>query len=106
MRQISPAAHPFQSALGIIGPDSVDPNPAPLTPEISLRTSGGQVEVLWTKDGHDALEIQAHRGTGVWAFLAIDTRPDYTDTEPFHGSDALSKYRAFYNTNVLQSRFP
>ncbi len=31
--------------------------------------------------GQEDIEIQVDRGTGTFAFLAIDTRPDYADTE-------------------------
>lgn len=84
------------TALGIIGPDSADVDPATLVPAISLRLNGGKVDVLWTKNGQEALEIQVDRGTGSFAMLAIDTRPDYSDTEPFPSTPARWKYRASY----------
>ena len=84
----------------IVGPDSADVDPANLVPEIPLRLSGGKVEVLSTKNGQEALEIQVDRGTGVWAFLAIDTRPDYTDTEPFPATPAKWSYRATYTEDA------
>ena len=84
------------TALGIIGPDSADVDPATLVPEISLRLNGGKVDVLWTKNGQEALEIQVDRGTGTFDLLAIDTRPDYTDTEPLPATPARWKYRATY----------
>ncbi|MGL4399687.1 MAG: hypothetical protein ACRCXD_07440 [Luteolibacter sp.] len=83
-------------ALGIIGPDSVDPDPATLTPEISLRTSGGQVEVLWDKGRQEGVEIHKDSGNGQWTFLALDTRPNYIDTTPFPTPAAMWKYRAIY----------
>ena len=57
-------AETLGTALGIIGPDSVDPDPATPTPEISLRPSDGQVEVLRNKGGQDGVEIQKDRGNG------------------------------------------
>jgi hypothetical protein len=92
----SPYTDAIGTALGIVGPDSADVDPATLTPEISLRLNGGKVDVLWTKNGQEALEIQVDRGTGTWTFLALDTRPDYTDTEPFPATAAKWKYRAIY----------
>ncbi len=42
----------------------------------------------------------ADRGDGKgWPFLAIDTYPDYADTEPFANSGAIWKYRAIYLAN-------
>ena len=45
----------------------------------------------------DGIEIQVDRGTG-FVFLAVDTVPDYTDTEPMPaaGQSALWKYKAIY----------
>lgn len=83
-------------ALGIVGPDSADDDPSTLIPEISLRLSGGKVEVIWTKKGQEAIEIQVDRGNGSWVFLAMDTRPNYIDTEPLPTTAAKWKYRAIY----------
>ncbi len=85
-------------ALGIIGTDQVLPDPSTVTPEISLRTIGGKVEVVWNKGMMEAVEIQKDTGTG-WQFLAVDTRPDYTDTNPFPTPAAKWKYRAIYTTD-------
>ena len=42
------------------------------------------------KQGMDGVEILVDRGTG-FAFLAVDTVPDYTDTQPMPAADkALS----------------
>ena len=116
-RRIVPAAHPTRpvtrqvkaastyteamgTALGVIGSDSVDPDPATLTPEISLRINGGKVEVLWTKDGQEGVEIQKDSGTGQWTFLALDTRPNYIDTTPMPAPSAKWKYRAIYSNDA------
>ncbi len=55
------------------------------------------VEIRWKKGDDDGLRIECDRGTG-WEFLAIDTRPHYTDTHPgpAPGVSALCKYRAIY----------
>ena len=87
-------------ALGIIGSEHTTKDVSILAPEIKLRLSGGKVEVLWTKNGQEALEIQVDRGNGVWTFLAIDTRPDYTDTEPFPATAAKWSYRATYTEDA------
>jgi hypothetical protein len=53
--------------------------------------------VGWKKQAFDAVEIHVDRGQG-FAFLAIDTIPDYLDTAqlPAPGASALWKYRAIY----------
>jgi hypothetical protein len=83
-------------ALGIVGPDPSPHDLSTLAPDISLRSSGGQVEVVWNKNGMEAVEIQKDPGTGTWQFLAIDTRPNYIDTTPFPAPSAKWKYRAIY----------
>jgi hypothetical protein len=90
-------------ALGIIGSDSTEPDPATLTPEISLRTSGGQVEVLWNKGGQEGVEIQKDSGNGQWTFLALDTRPNYIDTTPMPATSAKWKYRAIYSNDAQRT---
>lgn len=89
-------AESMGEALGILGPDQVDPDPATLAPTLSLRTSGGQVEVVWDKGMMEGVEIQVDRGSGSFAFLALDTRPNYIDTAPFPSPAATWKYRAIY----------
>lgn len=88
-------------AMGIEGSDDASraADPATLKPIVSLRlANGAQVEVVWKKDGHDALELQVDRGdTKGWQFLAIDTQPNYTDTTPLAaGQTAKWTYRAIY----------
>lgn len=82
-------------ALGIVGPDHAPRNFGTLAPLISLRTSGDAVEVVWNKDGMEAVEIQKDSGSG-WTFLAVDTRPNYTDTTPAPATASRWKYRAIY----------
>ena len=83
-------------ALGIIGPDQVRPDPTTLAPTLSLRNSGSQVEVVWNKGMMEGVEIQVDRGTGTFAFLAVDTRPNYIDTAPLPSPAATWNYRAIY----------
>jgi hypothetical protein len=83
-------------ALGVIGADqTVDVTT--LKPVITATLDAGQVDIGWTKQGMDGIEIQVDRGTG-FAFLAIDTIPNYTDTQPMPaaGQSALWKYKAIY----------
>ncbi len=82
-------------ALGIVGPDHATPDLSTLAPQISLRTNGGQVEVIWNKQGMEAVEIQKDEGSA-WHFLATDTRPNYIDTTAFPSPAAKWKYRAIY----------
>ncbi|HEY5041294.1 MAG TPA: hypothetical protein VIK53_04770 [Verrucomicrobiae bacterium] len=83
-------------ALQIIGADqTVDVNS--MKPVITAQLDAGQVDIGWTKQGMDGIEIQVDRGTG-FVFLAIDTIPGYTDTAPMPaaGQSALWKYKAIY----------
>ena len=83
-------------ALQIIGADqTVDVNS--MKPIITAQLDAGQVDIGWTKQGMDGIEIQVDRGTG-FVFLAIDTIPGYTDTAPMPaaGQSALWKYKAIY----------
>jgi hypothetical protein len=83
-------------ALQIIGADqTVDVTT--MKPVITAALDAGQVDIGWTKQGMDGIEIQVDRGTG-FVFLAIDTVPGYTDTAPLPaaGQSALWKYKAIY----------
>jgi hypothetical protein len=83
-------------ALQLIGADqTVDVNS--MKPVITSDLDAGQVDIGWTKQGMDGIEIQVDRGTG-FVFLAIDTIPGYTDTAPMPaaGQSALWKYKAIY----------
>ena len=85
-------------ALQIIGAEHpVDPTT--LKPVLDTELDAGQVNISWTKQGMDAMEIQADRGDGRgFVFLAIDTIPNYTDTAamPPAGQSALWKYKGIY----------
>jgi hypothetical protein len=85
-------------ALQIIGADNpVDPTT--LKPVLDVELDAGEVDISWTKQGMDGLEIQVDRGDGKgFIFLAIDTIPNYTDTAPMPaaGQSALWKYKAIY----------
>ena len=84
-------------ALKIVGDDVAMPDLATLLPVISTRLAGGVVEVLWTKQKMDSLEILVDRGDGTgFIFLTIDTVPNYIDTTPFPPAPAKWKYKAIY----------
>lgn len=90
-------------ALEIIGAEQVfDPNT--LKPILKTELQAGHPAVLWTKGQADALEIWVDRGTGTFAFLAIDTVPDYVDSFalPAAGQTALWKYKAIYRISDEQ----
>jgi hypothetical protein len=83
-------------ALLIIGAEvTVDLNS--LKPVITAEMNAGVVVIGWTKQSMDGLEVWVDRGTG-FGFLAIDTVPDYTDTQPLPtaGQSAVWKYKAIY----------
>ena len=84
--------------LGIIGAAEQAADPETTQPEIKLvRVAGGHIEVQWKKSGFTGVRIEVDRGSGQWAFLAIDTIPHYPDTLALApGTTALWKYRAIY----------
>lgn len=85
-------------ALQIIGTDNpVDPTA--LKPILYVELDAGQVNISWTKQGMDSLELWVDRGDGKgFIFLAIDSVPNYTDPAamPPAGQSALWKYKGIY----------
>ena len=72
---------------------------ATVKPVLQATPQPGGVLIAWTKQGLGGVEIHVDRGTG-FAFLAVDTVPDYVDTQlPAAGQPALWKYKAIYRQN-------
>lgn len=70
-----------------------------IKPMIKIRlVDGGHPELIWTKQGMDALEIHKQENDGDWQFLELDMQPNYIDpaTLPLIGKSAVWKYRAIY----------
>ena len=70
-------------------------------PEITVRpVGGGKPEIVWSRGSFDGVEIWVDRGSG-FAFLAIDSHPNYTDTSamPAPNASAVWKYKAIYILN-------
>ena len=65
-------------------------------PVIEAMRRGDEVRVKWTKGVFDGVEIWVDRGTGAFAKLATDMRPDYFDTEDFPATAQTWKYKARY----------
>jgi hypothetical protein len=68
-------------------------------PQLKIRlVEGGHPEIVWMKQGMDALEIHKEEQEGNWQFLAIDLQPNYVDTAflPSIGKSAVWRYRAIY----------
>lgn len=83
--------------LGLIGAEqTVDL--VNIKPVLKVQMQAGHPNLLWTKQGMDGIEIWVDRGTGTFAFLAIDTIPDYLDTAalPAAGTSAVWKYKTIY----------
>jgi hypothetical protein len=76
----------------------VKPNLGTIKPAINLRLKdGGQPEIVWSRNGMDALEIWVDRGDGNdFIKLDVDTKPNYTDTTDLPEKAALWKYKAIY----------
>ena len=91
--------------LGIEGAElTTDPNEMQVAFTIRLA-AGGHPELVWKKLGMDGIEIYVDRGTGTFAFLALDTIPNYTDTHalPAAGATAIWKYKAIYRLDDEQA---
>ncbi|MBI3417206.1 MAG: hypothetical protein HY043_18095 [Verrucomicrobia bacterium] len=89
--------------LGTIGADqTVDLNA--MKPGLQIVLQAGHPNVAWKKQSMDSLEIWVDRGTGMFAFLALDTEPDYLDTAPLPvpGTSAVWKYKAIYRLHDEQ----
>lgn len=82
-------------ALGILCPERAAPDLETLAPRISLRLSGGRVELAWRKQGMPGVEIQKNTGQG-WAYLGIGTRTRFTDKTPLPAPPEKWLYRAIY----------
>lgn len=86
--------------LGIEVPmaKKVKPNLGTIKPAINLRLKdGGQPEIVWSRNGMDALEIWVDRGDGNdFIKLDVDTKPNYTDITDLPEKAALWKYKAIY----------
>lgn len=82
--------------LGTEGPEEPAPSPT-IVPELELRaTTGGKLEVLWTKKQFDGLKLDFDLGGGVMQ-SDIDLRPNYTlNWLPAAGQSAVIKVRARY----------
>lgn len=91
--------------LGIEGSEAPQQRINDAKPTISLQlVQGGKPEVVWSKEQYDGIDIYVDRGTGVFAFLATDTYPNYIDTFtlPASGTSALWKYKTIYRYNDVQ----
>jgi hypothetical protein len=69
-------------ALGIIGVKSAAVDPSSVQSALAVEFQQGHPNIVWTKSGMDALEIEVDRGDGKFGLLTIDTIPDYLDTAP------------------------
>jgi len=87
-------------ALGIEGAEQTGPDMTTVEPDIGAKISGGAVAIKWGWGGHreflSMCELQVDRGNGTFVLLAIDTTPNYTDTEPFPATPTKWTYRAIY----------
>ncbi len=83
--------------LGVEGTAVATPNPATTVPEFDLRsTTGGKLEVLWTKKEFDGVKLEFDLGTAPTQ-TDIDLRPNYTlNWLPAAGQSAVIKVRLRY----------
>jgi hypothetical protein len=87
-------------AFAIVGAEAAAPDLEVLQPELTVLVTGGHVKVGWTRGAADALELYVDRGDGKgFVFLAVDSVPDYIDTETLPVTPAVWKYKAMYRKN-------
>ncbi len=88
----------YDLGIEVASVKKVKPNLATIKPTIKLHLmEGGQPEILWSKNGMDALEIWVNRSDGKdFVKLDIDTKPNYTDTTTLPENAALWMYKAIY----------
>jgi hypothetical protein len=94
-------------ALGIEGPEQTGPDLTTLQPIIDAGINGNRVEIDWGWGGHsaflDMIRLDVDRGDGKgFIFLANDTTPGYTDTNPFPATPTKWTYRAIYIVGDVQ----
>jgi len=90
--------------LGLEGSTIATTDPQTLKPVLKLRLiSGGRPEIVWQQNGADSLEIWVDRDddTG-FHFLAIDTRPNYTDKHELPAKAEKWQYKAIYKIDDEQ----
>ncbi len=86
--------------LGTEGAQAAGPDTQNGQPDISgANVVANEVRLPWTKGAFDAIWFEVDRDGKGFAFLAVDTVPDYADTAPFPAGGAVWKYRAIYLLN-------
>lgn len=93
--------------LGLIGSQATPPDLSGVEPVIGATVSGNGVAVRWGWQGQSAwlssCELQVDRGDGKgFGLLAVDTTPNYVDTQPFPTAKAVWTYRAIYRGDDMQ----
>ncbi len=81
--------------LGIEGAERDGPDLNTVAPNLKLRTRGGRVEVVWNKQGMDAIELMVDRGDG-FGFAGVDLQPNYVDETPLPAVPETWRYRGMY----------
>lgn len=85
--------------LGIEAP-ATEIDLATVKPTISVRlVAGGHPEILWNKQGMDAIEIHKDNGSGEFQLLDIDITPHYTDMTPLPAQPQTWRYKAIYRVD-------
>jgi hypothetical protein len=92
---------PIASDLQIVGSEAVPPDFGQVQPVLKASVSGSWVEVKWgwggLRDWLSSCEIVVDRSDGEgFVALAMDTTPNYNDTEPFPAAKTIWTYKAIY----------
>ena len=92
------AADGYDLGIEVATTKKAKPNLDTIKPVITTHLiDGGQPEIVWSKNGMDALEIWVHRDdNNDFVKLDVDTKPNYTDNTELPTKAALWKYKAIY----------
>ena len=64
---------------------------------------GGQPQLIWKRNGLDAIEIWVDRNGGDdFSFCEVDLKPNFTDTHTLPAKPALWRYKAIYRKDNKQ----
>jgi hypothetical protein len=78
----------------------VKPDSASMKPELKIQmVQGGHPEIVWKKNGMDALEIHVDRNGEGFFFLDIDLKPNFVDETLLPEIPERWRYKAIYKLN-------
>ena len=89
--------------MGLEGVEVASRSSASTKPAISLRmAAAGHPEIVWNKQGMDALEIWKATGNDAFALLDIDLMPNYIDITALPATASTWRYKVIYRKDSAQ----